>query len=314
MPDEGGPPGRVGGSGPPASWGTQRDLEHLVALYEGELRWTDAEVGRLLSRLDELGLAETTLVVVTADHGEEFFEHGILGHRSTLFEEVTRVPLILRLPGTLPAGARVGGLVSTIDVPATVLELTRLPLPPSSSSASFVGLIGGEDDGAERGVFGRLVLSASISMPAPPGARMERIPGHRISVIETYREGQIKITRKRSWPKVALKVNPELDRRFAQETERMRSREELTWIDVVAHPDERPEQHTSDFSDGRARAALERFRARYVELLAKREEGRVERADDELTTMLKSLGYTGDEGAEGEAFALPPPGDQVLGR
>jgi arylsulfatase A-like enzyme len=299
-------------TGPPASWGTQRDLEHLVALYEGELRWTDAEVGRLLTRLDELGLADNTLVVIVADHGEEFFEHGTLGHRSTLYEEVVRVPLILRLPGVLPAGERVGGVVSTVDVPATVLELTGLPRVGGSSSASFVSLMHGEDDGATRGAFGRLVLSVSLSIPAPPGLRMERIPGNKITIVETYREGAIKVTRKRSWPRVALKVDPELDRKFAAQTERARAKEELTWIDVERHPEERPEQYSGDFSDEKARAVLVNFRERYVGLLEKRSAGLVERVDDELTTMLKGLGYTGDEGAEGEEFTLPPPGEHVL--
>jgi len=313
VPDEGGAARPHGAAGPPSSWGSKRDLEHLVGLYEGELRWTDAEVGRLLARLDELGLTEDTLVVVTADHGEEFFEHGILGHRSTLYEEVVRVPLMLRLPGVLPAGERVHGLVSTIDVAATVLELAGLPPVAGSSSSSFVSLMRGEEDGAERGVFGRLVLSASISFPAPPGSRVDRIPGHKVTIVETYREGSIKITRRRSWPKAALKVEAELDRRFAAETERARAREQLSWIDVELHPDERPEEHSSDFSEPRARAVLQAFRERYTGLLEKRRASRVEHVDDELTTMLKGLGYAGDEGVEGEEFTLPPPGEYVLG-
>ena len=93
---------------------------------------------------------------------------------------------------------------------------------------------------------------------------------------------------------------------------RQRSREHLTWVDLAVHPDERPGSQVDDFSDPRAGAVLRAFHDRYAELLTKRSAARVQKEDDELTTMLKSLGYTGDEGAEGEEFALPPPGEAIL--
>src|SRR5262249_28214158 len=78
---------------------SQRDLEHIVALYEGEIGWVDAHIGTLLQRLQTLGVADKTLVVVVGDHGDEFFEHGGIGHHRTLYDESTKIPMLLRLPG-----------------------------------------------------------------------------------------------------------------------------------------------------------------------------------------------------------------------
>src|SRR5262249_50258027 len=107
----------------------ERDLEHLVALYEGESAWVDEHVGRLLDRLDALRLARRTLVVVVGDHGDEFFEHGGVGHHRTLYEEAIRVPIVLRLPGVLPEGRAVRGAVSVADLMPTVLEAAGVPAP-----------------------------------------------------------------------------------------------------------------------------------------------------------------------------------------
>jgi arylsulfatase A-like enzyme len=113
-----------------------KDLAHLKALYDGEIFFTDQHVGRLLDALEERGLAGRTLVVVTSDHGEEFFEHGRKGHRRTLHDEVLRVPLILRLPGGIPAGIRVDGLARHVDLAPTILSLLGIDLEaPVSGTA-----------------------------------------------------------------------------------------------------------------------------------------------------------------------------------
>jgi arylsulfatase A-like enzyme len=101
-----------------------RDLEHLIALYDGEIRWTDEWIGKLIDRLEEKGVLDRTLVILTSDHGEEFFEHGKKGHRKALYDESIHVPLIVRYPDRLPAGFRVGGQVRTVDIYPTVLEMT----------------------------------------------------------------------------------------------------------------------------------------------------------------------------------------------
>lgn len=110
-------------------------------LYDGEIAFTDGHLGALFAQLDELGLAEQTLVIVTADHGEEFEEHGSTGHRQTLYEEVVRVPLIVRAPGCTPG--RVAEVTSLVDITPTALELLGLPAAELSAGRSLAGALDG---------------------------------------------------------------------------------------------------------------------------------------------------------------------------
>ena len=98
------------------------DLDYLRGLYREEVALVDREIGRLIDGLEELGLREDTLVILTADHGEELMEHGWLGHTRTLYDELLRVPLVMSLPGTIDS-ATVGQHVSLLDVVPTVMEL-----------------------------------------------------------------------------------------------------------------------------------------------------------------------------------------------
>jgi arylsulfatase A-like enzyme len=111
----------------------------LLSLYHAELAFTDEYVGHLVARIDELGLGEDTLIVFVADHGEEFFEHGRWGHQRTLFDEVTRIPMILRWSGHLTAGTRVPGQARIQDVFATICDLTDVKLPAYASPETLFG-------------------------------------------------------------------------------------------------------------------------------------------------------------------------------
>jgi len=124
-----------------------RDLEHILALYDAEIRHTDDHIGKLLERLEQLAMADDTLVVFTADHGDEFFEHGFRGHQRTLYEEAVQIPLVMRLPGVLPAGKRAAGNASLQDVYATVADLLDVPAPNYGLGASLRTLWEDGDDG-----------------------------------------------------------------------------------------------------------------------------------------------------------------------
>lgn len=117
--------------------------QHVILndIYEGEIRYTDLHVGRVLERLDALHFAQNTIVVLLADHGEEFLDHGALGHGNTLYEEMLHVPLVVRAPGIAPR--RVTDLARQIDVLPTVLDLVGLPLPPAIAGRSLVPALGG---------------------------------------------------------------------------------------------------------------------------------------------------------------------------
>jgi arylsulfatase A-like enzyme len=91
--------------------------------YDGEIAFVDAELGKLLAALEDKGLSEDTLVVLTGDHGESLGEHGEPTHGVFLYESSVRVPLILRLPGKLPAAKVVSNQVSLVDlVPIPALQ------------------------------------------------------------------------------------------------------------------------------------------------------------------------------------------------
>ncbi len=104
----------------------ERDLEHIIALYDGEIRYTDDYLGKLLAYLDESGLARDTAVIITSDHGEEFLEHGSTGHTFTCFEELIRVPLAMRIPGVTRAGQVLDTRVENVDLYPTMLAIAGL--------------------------------------------------------------------------------------------------------------------------------------------------------------------------------------------
>jgi arylsulfatase A-like enzyme len=130
-----------------------RDVAHLVDLYDAGIRQMDTELGRLLDFLDEEGLADETLLLLTSDHGEEFLEHGQLLHGRTQYEEVLRIPLLVRGPG-VPAGLRIETTVSLIDLLPTVLATVGAPLLASADGVDLSPLWRGKNDLATRVLFG----------------------------------------------------------------------------------------------------------------------------------------------------------------
>ena len=113
-------------------------LANLMALYDGEIAYTDHELGRLLDSLAVMGIAENTIVVIAGDHGEEFMEHGGMDHGRTLYQEICHVPLVFCGPG-VPAGGIDDGLVGQVHILPTVLDLAGIDWPsPSLFSPEFV--------------------------------------------------------------------------------------------------------------------------------------------------------------------------------
>ena len=118
----------------------------LLDQYDGSIASMDAQLGRMLDRLKELGELDRTLVVIHSDHGEEFWEHGGYEHGHTEHEELLHVPLVLRMPGRLPAGARVATRARGIDVMPTVLALVGLETPKETEGRSLIPLVEGKSE------------------------------------------------------------------------------------------------------------------------------------------------------------------------
>jgi arylsulfatase A-like enzyme len=102
----------------------EAEREHLVRLFDGNLAFADQEIGALRRAMEEEGLWERTAVIVAADHGEELFERGWIGHNVHLYEPSVHVPLIVRFPkGTGPAGLRVPALADLLDIAPTIADV-----------------------------------------------------------------------------------------------------------------------------------------------------------------------------------------------
>jgi len=127
------------------------DQRELIRLYDAEIAVTDRAIGRVLDRLRSLGLYDSTIVVVTADHGEEFLEHGQLGHTKTLYEELVRVPLIVRVPGIEPAV--VDASVALVDVYPTLTKQLGIETPPGLVGRPLPSGPGEDPAAARRSIF-----------------------------------------------------------------------------------------------------------------------------------------------------------------
>jgi arylsulfatase A-like enzyme len=127
--------------------------------YDGAVAYLDNRLGMLFEELERRGVLDRTLVIVTSDHGEQFGEHGLFDHGNSVYIQAIHVPLIMRLPGQVPAGVRVAEPVTLRDLPATILGLTGAP-DPSIPGMSLAELWqGAAEHGVTSPVFSSMVAS-----------------------------------------------------------------------------------------------------------------------------------------------------------
>ncbi len=131
------------------------EMANRIKRYDSEIGYADFHIGKLLARLDELGLRRSTLVVLTSDHGESLGEHGYVGHGRQLSEGIVHIPLIMRYPARLPAGKVISRNVSLLDATPTILELAigRQPykdLPTAFAGRSLASAMIGQESIPER--------------------------------------------------------------------------------------------------------------------------------------------------------------------
>lgn len=128
------------------------DLALVNCLYDSAIAYADFQIDRLLSRLDELGVLDTTLVVVTSDHGESLGEKGLYKH-AYLYENNLMVPLIIFLPGGQYGGSVVQNQIGSVDIFPTILEVLGIEVPTDLDGRSLLPLIRGEDEPRPSGVW-----------------------------------------------------------------------------------------------------------------------------------------------------------------
>lgn len=168
--------------------------EAFHALYDGGLRYVDDVLADLFSELDRMGVLDETTVVITSDHGEEFFEHGRLGH-SQVYPETLRVPLIVLAPG-LEGGRRVTEIVESIDIAPTLFELAGIEPPARLSGTSLTPLLAGETADADPSAY------AEVAEEPRQRTLVARRDGRLLQVLTETRRGEddgIWVTRRASF-------------------------------------------------------------------------------------------------------------------
>jgi len=128
------------------------DLTYVKALYDGEVHYVDRHIGALLDEIDPEVL-KNTLIVLTADHGEEHFDHGGWKHGQTLYQEQIHVPLIFRWDGHIPAGRRLSGTVSLLDLVPTLMAAAGAAADPAWEGVNLLPALTGKAPAPRRPAF-----------------------------------------------------------------------------------------------------------------------------------------------------------------
>jgi arylsulfatase A-like enzyme len=110
---------------------TPEEKDFVVSLYDGEIRYLDDCLSLLFERLKALKVYDNTLIIITSDHGEAFGEHNLMAHSKTLYEELLRVPLVMKYPsGSLQQRGVIERRVSLVDVMPTIVSFLGYSIPP----------------------------------------------------------------------------------------------------------------------------------------------------------------------------------------
>ncbi len=172
---------------PAASDLREEQLNHLRALYAGEVTLVDRWIGRLLQKIEDLGLLENTAIIFTSDHGTYLGEHNYVGKRPHLYEEVAHVPLIVRLPDSEGvASGRRDEIVQSPDIMPTILELAEVKIPPTVQGRSFLSILRGESE------EGREIAVSSASLVGPTLPKWITVTSKRWALLASQTGSEVK--------------------------------------------------------------------------------------------------------------------------
>ena len=126
------------------------DKAYLEALHNAEITQSDDAFAVFIADLKAAGLYESSAVIVISDHGDEFWDHGDVGHAQGVHQELVHVPLMIRAPGVFPAGKVIETDVEAMDIFPTLLELAGAPIPPDTQGSSLGSRSAPSDNGSVR--------------------------------------------------------------------------------------------------------------------------------------------------------------------
>jgi arylsulfatase A-like enzyme len=133
---------------------SNRELGKLIELYDEEIKYVDAILGKFFYMLKKMNIYDDSLIIVMSDHGEEFREHGNIGHHSfSLYEELIHVPLIIKFPHGVYGGATVDNLVSSLDVAPTIVNWLNFDIPNKWIGKSLIPILANKEEVYNYGVI-----------------------------------------------------------------------------------------------------------------------------------------------------------------
>jgi arylsulfatase A-like enzyme len=135
----------------------QKQRDDMIARYDGDILFADHAFGDLLAELKRLHVLDDSIVVLIADHGEEFYDHQNWGHGQSIYNELINVPLVIRYPAALPAGTKIGATTMSVDVVPTLLDLIGAPPLPTAAGKSLVALAKGAASDREPEAYSELI-------------------------------------------------------------------------------------------------------------------------------------------------------------
>lgn len=148
-----------------ADFESDEDYRYVLGLYDGEIAYVDQQLGRVFDVLQAWELLDSTLVIVTSDHGEEFKEHGSMGHKTTLYVEQLRVPLIVVHPVSIAADQQIEEQASLVDLYPTIARAAGVEVPPRAQGIDLSALLSepghavSESERSARGRAGRPIFA-----------------------------------------------------------------------------------------------------------------------------------------------------------
>jgi len=138
------------------------DIQYLKTLYDATIFESDLDVKHIVEKIDETGVRNKTIIIITSAHGEELMDHGEFKHARTLYEEVINIPLMFLIPN-FKLDKPVEGLVQSIDIMPTVLDLLNITIPAQAQGISLVSMIENKEDAPHNEyVYGELHLSSGL--------------------------------------------------------------------------------------------------------------------------------------------------------
>jgi arylsulfatase len=182
--------GAYGGHGKSFVEESDKDHRLTTAAYYAMIEQIDTEVGRMMKSLDELGMADNTIVTYMSDHGDMLGDHGIYEKGPYFYDCLSRVPLIIRWPGKYKAGLKIDALVELVDIAPTLMEAAGLTIPAGMQGKTLTPMLTGAATKDRESVYMEYYNAVAKCDPTPM-ATCVRTDNRKIAYWQTLGTGEL---------------------------------------------------------------------------------------------------------------------------